>query len=432
MLSDTLSYHSICKCPKCHFSIHFSERSSELLKDDLTHPRSNNSGPTMFTSISYAMGTSDQNQHRRGRGQELTRDMDEGGGVEPPANAVIANYFLKSHGGVHGVQSVTSLLAVLFGIGTYLTPSTNLALKVRLMQRTLMCALAKHLSGFLAIATMSANSIPDIGWKQTRRRIEALALDPVAQYLFYCALLIVWMNDAISASLKAASIATQTAAGAATVATTSSFVGPWWLQDNKWRPLCLSCIMIPILVREVVSTAWVVSDVLVLYHLSKSEGSSMILKSGKGMVDAIMSLLLTPKIWRSADAAQRQKLLAKLVGKISLGFEVGTCLILIVDGIRAFVDFSVAPVASRPSIFAVAKRVICARLIINFMLVRRKKVSALVTDIRGGAIRAPGRLLDCLLEPKKSLGLDEKVHSEECTSMESKSWAEWALLLLGF
>ena len=100
-------------------------RSSELLEDDITHPRQKASGSTMFTSLSYAIGTSDQPH------------MDEGGGVEPPASAVIANYFLKSHGGVHGVQSLTSLLSVMFGIGTYFTPSANLDLKVRLMQRTL-------------------------------------------------------------------------------------------------------------------------------------------------------------------------------------------------------------------------------------------------------------------------------------------------------
>lgn len=421
MMTTRISKNAEMHIP--YFFLHYSARSSELLQDDLTHPRNNASGRTMFTSISYAIGTSDQ--------QEAQSHMDEGGGVEPPANAVIANYFLKSHGGAHGVQSLTSLFAVLFGIGTYLTPSTNLALKVRLMQRTLICALAKHLSGFLAVATMSADSIPDIGWRQTRRRIEALALDPVAQYLFYCSLLIVWMNGAVSATAGAAKVAAVTATKIAANSNTKPF--PWWLQDDKWRPLCFTCIMVPILVRELVSTAWVISDVLVLYYLSKSaDASPAILKAGKGMVDAIMSLLLTPKIWRSADAVQRQILLAKLVGRISLGFEVGTCLILVFDGIRAFVDFSVAPVTSRPSIFSVAKRVICARLIINFMLVRRKKVLELVTDIRGGAIHVPSRVLDCLLEPTKALGLEEDIDAKNSAAKESNTLAKWIAILSGF
>jgi len=378
----------------------------------------------MFTSLSYAIGTSEQ-PHMH---------MDEGGGVEPPASAVIANYFLKSHGGVHGVQSLTSLLAVVFGIGTYFTPSSNLGLKVRLMQRTLICALAKHLSGFLAVATMSAGSIPDVGWRETRMRIESLALDPVAQYLFYCALLIVWMHGAVSSSggntSKVAAAATATATATATAAVAAVKVFPWWLKDDKWRALCLTCIMVPILVREVVSTLWVIADVLVLYYSAKSpEASPFILKAGKGVVDAIMSLLLTPTQWRSANAAQRQKMLAKLVRRTSLGFEVGTCLILVYDAVRAFIDFSIAPVTSRPSILSVVKRIICARLIVNFMLVRRKKVLELVTEIRGGAMHVPGRVLDCLLEPSKALGLDDSVKGKE---KDLKTLVQWAAFLLGF
>jgi len=357
--------------------------------------------------------------------------MDDGGGVEPPASAVIANYFLKSHGGVHGVQSLTSLFAVLFGMGAYFTPSANLGLKVRLMQRTLICALAKHLSGFIGAATMSAGSIPDIGWRQTRIRIESLALDPVAQYLFYCALLIVWSNGAVATSVGTVPGGAKVAAK--TAATTMATNFPWWLKDNRWRPLCLTCILAPIMVREVVSTLWVLADVLVLYHSAKSSDSSpAILSAGKGLLDAIMSLLLTPKTWRNANAQERQKLLAKLVGKTSLGFEVGTCLILLYDAMRGFLDFSVAPVTSRPSIFSVAKRIVCARLMVNFMLVRRKKVLTLLTDIRGGASQVPGRVLDCLLEPSKAMGLETDISNDYASKSDPKTLANWASLILDF
>ncbi len=448
---------------KPHFQLLNSARSAELLQDDITHPRNNASGRTMFTSISYAIGTSDQHPQSKTQDRSTSTSstatatqpphMDEGGGVEPPANAVIANYFLKSHGGAHGVQSIASLSAVLFGLATYLTPKSNINLKVILVQRLLICALVKHLSGFLAVAQMSADSIPEIGWNRTRRRIEALALDPVAQYLFYCALLIVWMSGAvftaganISASANAAKGGAAASAAATAkvvadkIATATNIIKPfpWWLREDRWRPLCLTCITVPILVREVVSTAWVISDVLVLYYLSKSAESNpnpAILKAGKGAVDAAMSLLLTPKTWRSADAVQRQKLLAKLVGKVSLGFEVGTCLILILDGVRAFIEFSIEPVASRPGILSVAKRVMCARLMINFMLVRRKKVIDLVTDIRGGAIHVPGRVLDCLLEPAKALGLEEEEgeHGLQKYSVvdQKKSLAKWISILFG-
>ena len=283
-------------------------------------------------------------------------------------------------------------------------------------------ALAKHLSGFIGVASTSAGSIPDIGWKQTRMRIEGLALDPVAQYLFYSALLIVWTNGAIPPD--AATAAATSAATAAIAAHTF----PWWLKDDKWRPLTLTCLMIPILVREIVSTLWVIADVLVLYHSAKTpEASPAILKAGKGIVDALMSILLTPKKWRSANAVQRQKLLAKLVGKTSLGFEVGTTFILLYDALRAFLDFSTAPVSSRPGSLSVAKRILCARLMINFMLVRRRKIADLVTDIRGGAIHVPGRVLDCLLEPSKSLGLDS---DKDDTNPET--FFDWICFLFGF
>lgn len=387
-------------------------RSAELLQDDLTMTRDANGGGggrggTMFTSLSYAIGTSDQLHHE-----------EEGGGVEPPASAVIANYFLKSHGGVHGVQSITSLLSILFGFGTYLTPKTNLGLKSRLMQRSLICAFAKHLSGFLGAATISAGSIPDIGWKRTRMAIENLALDPVAQYLFYCALLIVWSNNNTNKSIVKGDIM-------------SALSFPWWLKDDKWRPLCLTCILTPILLREVVNTIWVLSDVMVLYHSAKSPDSSpAVLNTGKALLDVLMSLLVTPQVWRHANGAQRQRILAKLVGKVSLGFEVGMCLLLLYDAMRAFVDFSIAPMASRPSLLSVAKRILCARLMVNFILVRRRKVLDLVTDIRGGAMRFPDKVLDCLLEPSKAMGLDQYDTKEK--RHEPKTWLDWAIFLLGF
>ena len=393
------------------------QRASELLEDDVTQQRAKNDGEkSIFASLSYAIGTSEEHQ------------IDEGGGVEPPANAVIANYFLKSHGGAHGVQSLASLFAVLFGAGTYFTPSNNLDLKLRLMQRTLICGFAKHFSGFLGAATMSANNIPDIGWKQTRLRIEALALDPVAQYLFYCALLIVWSNGAVPSLPKTAKV-TKGAAVAASKELFTKF--PWWVKEDKWRPLCMTCILMPILVREIVSTLWVISDVLVLYHASKSStdsSSPTILKGGKSVLDAIMSILLTPKVWRNANAVERQKLLAKLVGKISIAFEVGTSALLIYDAMRAFLDFSIAPVSERPNILVVAKRILCARLMVNFLLVRKKKVIQLVTEIRGGALHLPSRVLDCLLEPSKAIGLDDEDHDVG----KKKTFSNLASVAFGF
>jgi hypothetical protein len=172
--------------------------------------------------------------------------------------------------------------------------------------------------------------------------------------------------------------------------------------------------------------------VLVLHHTSNVESNpSLFLKTGKSTIDATMSLLLTPSQWRGADAALRQKLLAKLVARISLAFEIGTGLILIIDALRAFLDFSVSSMSARPSLISVAKRLICARLYINFMLVRRRKVIDLVNNIRGGFIYVPGRVLDTLLAPQKAMGLDWGV--EDTKDVHDKmNFVEWIGFMLGF
>lgn len=42
----------------------------------------------------------------------------------------------------------------------------------------------------------------------------------------------------------------------------------------------------------------------------------------------------------------------------------------------------------------------------NFMLVRRKKIVELMTEVRGGARYVPGRVLDTLLDPGGAMGLE--------------------------
>jgi hypothetical protein len=158
----------------------------------------------------------------------------------------------------------------------------------------------------------------------------------------------------------------------------------------------------------------------------------MVLKVGKGAVDAIMSLLLTPSQWRGADAPQRQKLLAKLVARASLAMEIGTGLILTIDAARAFLDYSVSPMGSRPPLITVMKRLICARLYINFMLVRRRKVIDLVKNLRGGFVHVPGRVLDTLLEPQKAMGLDWGEAAGDDDDKRPKNGIEWIAFLAGF
>ncbi len=439
-------------------------RSSDLLNDELslTHPQiMMNHGDMTLNSISYAIGSSELQQQKQthkyrqsNKSKKNTTPTDptsdilhDGGSVEPSSSAVIANYFLKSHGGLHGIQSTMSILSVLFGFGSFAVPaSKNLTLKIRLIQRTLLCALSKHLSGFIAAATASASQIPDIGWRETKLRIESFALDPVAQYLFYCALLVLWTNGVSTSKLQipnkvlASDAAAAGAASNVATAVSTSVIIPWWLKGSR-NIYCVICILGPILLREIISTIWVISDVLILYHSSKIESTNppILLKMGKNVIDAFMSILLTPSQWRGSNPAMKQKLLAKLVARISLGLEIGTGLILIMDAIRAFLDFSISSVDTRPSIVAVGKRLLCARLYINFMIVRRSKVNDLVHNLRGGFMYVPVRVLDTLLEPQKAMGLNWGVIEKRNNDNDDgdsvgtpSSWKEWVGILTGF
>jgi len=385
-------------------------------------------------------------------GLDTTADDDEGGGVQPSPSAVLANYFLQSHGGAHGIQSLLSFLSVLAGVGALLLPPPTAAasssqtattgrggwIKLILLRRCLLCALVKHAAGLVAVATLSARRLPDVGFRQTRRRIEALALDPVSQYLFYCALLLVWVPSLVASSgggggggggwlrgrgkaaakAAAAAAATATATDAAAASKIVVPTIPWWLNGRSTSFYTTACLLGPVLLREVVSTAWVVSDVFVILASSSSSSSSaegveygekeepFLLRAARTSVDAFLSILFTPSRWRDADSASRQKLLAKLVARTSLALEVMTGIIIMYDAIRAFSDYTLSPVGARPALLSVAKRVLCARLYLNFMLVRRKKIDNLVNIIRGGALQVPGRILDVLLEPKAAMGLD--------------------------
>lgn len=466
-------------------------RASDLLEDDISHSTFHHNDMT-FHSISFALGSSEQqsqkqrnkkrlqeeqqNQHRDPRNKPgsnrripSTSTMQDGGGVQPSSSAVIANYFLKSHGGLHGIQSIMSFLSVIFGISSIAINNINqsniinnnnpqqlLSLKIRLIQRTLLCALSKHISGFIAAATASANRIPDIGWRETRLRMDRFALDPVSQYLFYCCILVLWTNG-VAGTFGSGDVSSLGKVAAGASASTALVSVPWWLKGSR-NFYCTLCLIGPILLREIISTIWVIADVLVLQLSSNLDSTtttasdsntknpSIVLKSGTTIIDSIMSLLLTPQQWRNANAATKQKLLARLVSKLSVGMEIGTGVILVYDAIRASIDFSISPVASRPSIVSVMKRLLCARLYINFLLVRRKKVVDLVNGIRGGFVHVPTRVLDIMLEPGKAMGLDwdsnigttgrgrsgGSVVNDEKDEVRPKSGIEWLGYLAGF
>ena len=91
---------------------------------------------TSLTSIGSRIGSSDapnlfssrtKDGHRKThyhnkKNENSRRIHEDASGVEASPSAVLVNYFLKSHGGVHRLQSACSLLSTLFGIEALLAP----------------------------------------------------------------------------------------------------------------------------------------------------------------------------------------------------------------------------------------------------------------------------------------------------------------------
>ena len=382
--------------------------------------------------------------------------------VQPSTSAVIANYFLKTHGGTHAIQCLLSLLASVLGVACLLLPSFptiaagdtaidiqslsrgfNLAAtKYSLLQQTLLVAVTKHASGLVGALLLGASKIPQIGIRSTRKYLEVVTSDPVGQYLFYCSLMVVWLNmgtaqyivgmSSLINSIRNANAVTATAGDSTTEATLellnrlSSNPPPWYLAKTTGGGVIPIIILMPILLREIISIAWVVSDVLTLAFTSSGglTGKFMhsLLLSAQSILDAAMSIIVTSDKWRKADSFQRQRTLAKLVSQCSLGMEILVSGVLIGDASQsfwrlAFVPSSIATNnASAPLLKFVLGKMVCAHLYLNFLLSRRKKIQILVGSIRGGAFL--DRVLDVLIDPAKEMGI-EKEHSNEVEEMES-------------
>jgi hypothetical protein len=364
-----------------------------------------------LSSLAWSLGASDytdrgsQTRATKGRSEDEDEDVEEttdeyAGGVEVAPGAVVASYFLKSHGGAHALQSLCSLLSAAAGLGALALSggnsaaaadsSTRSVVALTLLRRSLVFALVKHVSGLLAAAWISALAIPDVGFVRARSWMQQLALDPVSQYCFYTSLILVWLP---SATGKAAVDASGSTA--------------WWQQ----YPFVTLLLLGPILLREVISTALVACDVLVLLSLSSGGSnnggggfSTSLLKVAAGMGNAGFSVLVTPKVWRNASASQRQQILAKLVQKCSLAFEVAVGALLVADALRGAAELLFA--AQRPHVTSVVRRAVCANLYVQFLLTRRRKIRRLASQIRGGAAYVPGYVLDVLLDPKAAMGIE--------------------------
>ena len=270
------------------FAKSYTSERAEILRDDDPLLKSIE---WSLSSLGHAVGASD---HR----------MSEGGGVEAAATSVVANYFLKSHGGVHGLQFLCSFLATISGMGVLVFQRVPRGLVM--LQRTMIFAMIKHVSGVLAASIIAAKAIPKIGLRNARQWMEKLALDPVSQYVFFTALVLVWLPPVLKLETC------------------------WW-----WgKPPLMFVLVGPILIREIISSALVISDVLVLLSVSgDSKPVDFVLKIANSTVNAVMSLLVSAKSWRHADPSKRQAIMASLVSNASLVMEVGVGLLMLADAI---------------------------------------------------------------------------------------------------
>jgi hypothetical protein len=348
--------------------------------------------------LGQALGTSDQIRR-------------EGGGVEASPSSVIAQYFLKSHGGAHLIQSAFSLLSTLAGLGALTLYSSgapqSIGLTYSLLHRTFLFAMLKHVSGLIAGASIAAQAIPKIGLGQSRQWMERLATDPVSQYVFFNALLMVWLPPK-----------QRVIAGACW----------WWKKNTVVFPLMM---LGPILLREVISSIWVISDVLVLWSVGSggSPGIETILKISNSVVNALMSVLVTPGIWRSADPAQKQAILSKLVSKVSLVLEVGIGVLMVLDTLLGILGSAFLSGTKRPPFRENLTRMICVRLYIHFLWIRRVKIKQVAFQMRGGASKLPFYVLDALYEPAKAMGIERPKPAS--TNVDEWPWYDKLAVGLG-
>lgn len=334
-------------------------------------------------SVGLALGASDQH------------------GVEVDPASVLAHYFLKSHGGAHGLQCICSVLAAATGVGALLFKGGNMQLS--LIQRCMVFAMIKHVAGLLAASFIAAKSIPLSGYRRAADLMSDLAQDPVSQYVFYAADILLWLPRGGSKLVDSK-----------TPPDVPSTVTTVWWQSRGAFPFLL---VAPVVLREVISTALVVSDVLVLWATTAENpgGTKKILAVLRAFVNAGMSLLVTPSVWKSADAAERQAILARITSRASLAFEVAVGLLLTADCV-----ISTAGMASGGGgPLRLLKRFLCTRLYLQFLWTRRKKIRRLASTLRGGARHVPFYILDVLMDPQASVGWEKP---QKITTKTSDEW----------
>lgn len=321
-----------------------------------------------MSSLGHALGMSVPAEYNEFLSQRQKQDSDEATALEYPSQDIrrikLENYFFKSHSGLYLIQTLSSLLASVLGtwcvtlvlrkavISSSRQPIASAAttdtLPFVLMRRCFLTAMSKYIAGFCAIILLSAAQIRSIGLYRTRTRMKKIFTSPeegpIAQYLFYCAILLVWTRPR-----------------------KDSFM-PWYMSHF---PLVI-CLLGPILIREIIHVAWVISDVMVILSLGQKQGVGYIIHVLHSTFAAVfngwMRLLVGADTWNNSDSVARQRLLSVFLMRFSILMELCTGCLILLDTLRKCGDYGlIIPGSQRPPLMDVVKGVFCSRLYINYL-----------------------------------------------------------------
>lgn len=356
-------------------------------------------------SIGRALGASDSH-----------RENDDGGDVSASVSSVIANYFLKSHGGAHAFQSFCSFMATASAIGSIVLRNVYPSLAFGMLQRTFFFAMLKHISGMIAAASIAAKAIPKIGLSQARTWMKQLAVDPVSQYVFFNALLLLWLPPKRRILDN---------------------VCWWWkrtvyTKESRWMHWIQPVLVGPILIRECIGIGLVLTDIFVLWGLTEENTSissaiETFLKSFQAVVNAVMSLFTSPDKWRTATSAERQEILSKLVGHLSLGLEVAIGVLIALDTTFMLLGAAFFSGKRRPSFPESLSRMICMRLYLHFLWTKHSSILELGKYLRSEASKLPVWVLDVIMEPAKALGIESPTKANP----DAMTWKDYISIGLG-
>ncbi len=323
-----------------------------------------------MSSLGYALGMSvppDYNELPSQRNEEEDgKTMEANDSYQDRRRVKLENYFFKSHCGLYWIQTLSSLLASVLGtwsvsivlrqaMVSQSSALSNGALPFVLMRRCFLTALSKYITGFGAIILLSAAQIRSIGLHRTRTRIRKILTSTeegaIAQYLFYCAILLVWTRPQKDYNIL-----------------------PWYMSHV---PL-VTCLLGPILLREIVHVAWVISDIMVIISRGQKHGAGFLIhllhSSFAAVFNGWMRLLVGSDMWSKADSLTRQRLLSVLAMRLSLLMELCTGCLILLDTLRKFADYClIIPGSQRPPLIDVVKGVFCSRLYIHYLQLKLQR-----------------------------------------------------------